>query len=380
MRIGPIAGCGLAAAALSALPAAALAVPTVDGMNIPADFGTAASVQRFQTNFGDDTSGDQFGNGSELDQLFITNDADNLYLGITGNLQNNGNCIVIFIDVDNGASGSSLLFTKNIFGGGETLPGLPRYFAGDDFGGVGFNDVTFDNGFAPNFALGMSGGSPLGSQTLTYYLVNWTELGDSVPGVTPDSLDHVNTVNGLMVAGDADAHGSNGQLSTFWPGSDTLGIKGAADNSNTAGVDGGNGLWTVDPATATKGVEYSIPLSLLGVAPGDDVCVFALVSGDSGWISNQLLPTDDVSTTFDNLGNDRPLDFNAIAGTQAVCYTIQQGSACAGDLDGDGDTDQSDLGVLLAAYLLNGNGDLDGDGDTDQSDLGILLADYLCGT
>ncbi len=51
---------------------------------------------------------------------------------------------------------------------------------------------------------------------------------------------------------------------------------------------------------------------------------------------------------------------------------------CAGDLDGDGDTDQADLGILLAAYLLNGNGDLDGDGDTDQSDLGILLADYLC--
>ncbi len=55
-------------------------------------------------------------------------------------------------------------------------------------------------------------------------------------------------------------------------------------------------------------------------------------------------------------------------------------SACDGDLDGDGDTDQSDLGILLAAYNLGGDGDLDGDGDTDQSDLGILLADYGCGT
>ncbi len=52
---------------------------------------------------------------------------------------------------------------------------------------------------------------------------------------------------------------------------------------------------------------------------------------------------------------------------------------CPGDLDGDGDTDQADLGVLLAAYNLTADGDLDGDGDTDQADLGVLLADYNCG-
>ncbi|HEB61490.1 MAG TPA: hypothetical protein ENJ06_06665 [Phycisphaeraceae bacterium] len=47
-----------------------------------------------------------------------------------------------------------------------------------------------------------------------------------------------------------------------------------------------------------------------------------------------------------------------------------------GDLDGDGDVDQADLGLLLAAYQQNANGDLDGDGDTDQADLGILLANF----
>ena len=51
---------------------------------------------------------------------------------------------------------------------------------------------------------------------------------------------------------------------------------------------------------------------------------------------------------------------------------------CTGDLDGDGDTDQSDLGILLASYENGNGGDLDGDGDTDQSDLGILLANYNC--
>ncbi|MCK4874133.1 MAG: hypothetical protein KAS72_15525 [Phycisphaerales bacterium] len=49
---------------------------------------------------------------------------------------------------------------------------------------------------------------------------------------------------------------------------------------------------------------------------------------------------------------------------------------CPGDLDGDGDVDQADLGILLSAYGLGDGGDLDGDGDTDQADLGILLGNY----
>ena len=56
---------------------------------------------------------------------------------------------------------------------------------------------------------------------------------------------------------------------------------------------------------------------------------------------------------------------------------------CPGDLDGDGDTDLADLGVLLADFgcAVPGPcaGDLDGDGDTDLADLGILLADFGCG-
>jgi hypothetical protein len=56
------------------------------------------------------------------------------------------------------------------------------------------------------------------------------------------------------------------------------------------------------------------------------------------------------------------------------------GSLVEGDLDGDGDVDLSDLGILLAAYGVDDGGDLDGDGDTDLSDLGILLANYGFGT
>ncbi len=50
------------------------------------------------------------------------------------------------------------------------------------------------------------------------------------------------------------------------------------------------------------------------------------------------------------------------------------------DLDFDGDIDQQDLAILLAAYEFDDGGDVDDDGDTDQSDLGILLANYGFGT
>ncbi|MBW7905422.1 MAG: VCBS repeat-containing protein [Phycisphaerae bacterium] len=60
-----------------------------------------------------------------------------------------------------------------------------------------------------------------------------------------------------------------------------------------------------------------------------------------------------------------------------ICFSAPP---CPGDLNADGQVGQGDLGILLAAYGLNGDGDLDGDGDTDQADLGILLAHYgeLC--
>jgi hypothetical protein len=58
------------------------------------------------------------------------------------------------------------------------------------------------------------------------------------------------------------------------------------------------------------------------------------------------------------------------------------GTACAGDADGDGDTDQSDLGLLLQHFGQEvppgTGGDLNDDGVVNQSDLGILLGDFPC--
>lgn len=72
------------------------------------------------------------------------------------------------------------------------------------------------------------------------------------------------------------------------------------------------------------------------------------------------------------------LDVNLPFAQQECCK-----SGCEGDVNGDGRTDQSDLGILLANFGQNvppnTNGDLDGDGFVGQADLGILLSAFGCG-
>ena len=114
--------------------------------------------------------------------------------------------------------------------------------------------------------------------------------------------------------------------------------------------------------------------------------------GDAEVLDDYLLVTDnwDGPTglySFDILPDGRlrmngGLVSSQAIGPQEIAVWIPP---CVGDLDGDGDTDQSDLGILLADWgcddPVNGcAGDLNGDDKTDQSDLGILLADWGCGT
>jgi hypothetical protein len=47
---------------------------------------------------------------------------------------------------------------------------------------------------------------------------------------------------------------------------------------------------------------------------------------------------------------------------------------CEGDLNGDGQRDLADLGILLASFEVDDGGDINGDGVTDLADLGALLA------
>ena len=59
--------------------------------------------------------------------------------------------------------------------------------------------------------------------------------------------------------------------------------------------------------------------------------------------------------------------------------------ACAGDFDGDLDTDVFDFGIFAANFGATGltpftNGDMDGDGDVDVFDFGLFGPDFGCGT
>jgi hypothetical protein len=80
-------------------------------------------------------------------------------------------------------------------------------------------------------------------------------------------------------------------------------------------------------------------------------------------------------------GDDRIYLFNEDAVKWEV-YNVGLAAGCTGDVDGDGDTDQADLGMLLADWGCQADcvGDLDGDDDTDQGDLGVLLSDWGCGS
>ena len=94
--------------------------------------------------------------------------------------------------------------------------------------------------------------------------------------------------------------------------------------------------------------------------------VYFLRIGDFDCNGNGVADTDDIDSGFSD-------DVNGNG--------IPDECECFGDLDGDNDTDQGDLGILLADWGCTGGdcpGDLDGDGDTDQSDLGVLLGDWEC--
>src|SRR5690349_12325056 len=88
--------------------------PTIDGLNVAADFANAAiAVQDTNTQFGD--------NENELNRMFVTSDLNNMYIGLTGNINDN-NALLIFIDT-NPTTGAGA--TLNTDPGGPCPSDLP---------------------------------------------------------------------------------------------------------------------------------------------------------------------------------------------------------------------------------------------------------------
>jgi hypothetical protein len=282
---GGIGGDGKQFATLS-LMAAAFA-PTIDGADLVNKYGVASVVasQDTPTSFGDRPQNpDLNSGGSELDQMFLRSEGD-LQLGITGNLEPNGNDLVIFLD---------------------TLPDV----------GEGLTTVLDANAGRIS---GMVGDAiPLNAD---YAVV----INDWQGTIYVDLIDlnaNTTTYMGSNAVGSGNGNLSGGAAGPDWQiALNDTNVVGVDDNpANDPVVQASNAL------TATTGFEIKIPLSAVGdPAVGSTTCVFALVKGgNSGYLSNQFLPAG-VGGGWPNFGNP-PVDLTMF-GYQCMGVTITAGCA-----------------------------------------------------
>ena len=237
--------------------------PAIDGTIIgDPRWGAPISIQTVQTGFGDNTDPTPDGNsgGSELDQLFITSTTTTLYLGIAGNLEPNGNAIILLFDTNGAAGGANILD-----GTGATstwLGSQPNSAAG----------TQMPTGFTPDIILEVQAHSP--NQTVSLYAYTFDATGklhseDAVGQIEArPGYPTVGTVTGTI----------NGHTYSF-----DIGL----DNSHTGPVAAGSSSANPTGAGAATGLEISIPTSLLGTGPYG---ILVGLTGASGFWSNQFLP------------------------------------------------------------------------------------------
>jgi glycosidase len=238
---------------ISGLAAAAFAQPaSINGGYDPA-FGGALSVQTDATGFGL--------NYSELDGAygFVTN--GNLCLFISGNLQNNGNNINIFIG---GTNGQSTLSAVNP-------------------GNLGLNNLSVMNGseFSPGFS--------------AIYAFNINNTNKTL------TVSQYNLTNNTAV----DTFGSLTE-------SGNIVVGGTVDNSVVVGFNNNNSKGqAANVGTGSTGLELVIPLSLIG-NPGGPIKILTDINGyQEVYLSNQFLPG--LASGTANLGT-ATFNFSSTAG------------------------------------------------------------------
>ncbi|MFQ5495138.1 MAG: hypothetical protein ACE5EX_07120, partial [Phycisphaerae bacterium] len=358
-----------------------------DGAIDPLDYDpVVGATQACPTPYGDqffDASLFTRSGGSELDGLYVTSDAVNLYLGITGNLEENGNRLLIWLD--------------------NNLDVAPLGPGPED----GVHILSWD-GMGPG-GNGMEGDAmpPLESDPLTDALFDYV-VAVNVTGPPPNSNIFVDLWDIFAQAssfkGVATMESGSGMLETQMSGgSNQWGMQVALNNLNSAGVLGCGFFdvpcWFDDSLTVaaaasgvTSGFEIAIPLADLGVNPCDGpttIHVWANVTGNDGWRSNQSLPSlrgdgeESVWQPENNLTDwyvtafGLPEDFY-----RAVAFTHVTTPGIENDCDGSGTEDVCDiLNGLLEDLDLNGVPDvcqLACASDADCDDAALCTID-LCG-
>jgi autotransporter-associated beta strand protein len=237
---------------------------TLTGQLSDVSFGAPLATQTINSGFGDSTSGDgQSVGGSELDAAYATIQNGELYVFISGNLEaaessvsgSSANHVVLFVDA--GVSGGENTLTAGNSGylnhanGSTFSPGFNATFAIDS---NDYQNTLYTDEYSP---IATSAGSYIGSAALS---------SNGKTGVT----------TGV---------GGNQNLN------DT-GIAIGFNDTNAAGVNGTSGTAAVNTAAdaVTTGIDYGVPLSVLG-SPTGTIKLMAVVEGaGDGYASNQFLP------------------------------------------------------------------------------------------
>lgn len=265
-------------AATAAMTMAVNADPIVDG-SYDALYGAPLAIQNTQTEFGDATTGliDYCG-GSELDGIYAYRTATHLYVLLPGNLESNYNKLELFIDSRAGG--------ENRLGPVQPTTDFEALLRMAD---SGFGDgLTFDSGFNADFWFSQTGGDNGGVYAM---YANFGEIGTTNGQYLGTTTATVGTLTGSL----------------------DLGCEATINNSNVLGVDGGTGLSS--GAGVTTGMEWKIPLSLIGSPTGAiKICAF-INGGGHDYISNQVLGGIGGGSNF---GEPRAVNFANVPGDQFV--------------------------------------------------------------
>jgi hypothetical protein len=264
----------LALACILCAWASAARAQTIDGSITQAEYGTPLATQTNGTGFGN--------NGNELNALYAKSQFDgSLRLGLTGNLETNGNGLVIFIDSRAGGGIASTL--PGGWGVLGSIPGRTVDDWGTDIDGdTGVNPTPGGGsilpvGFNPDFAIELNANSNDSS-----YFINVIDLTLANTPVSPDNRDIFlgsNLINGTSV------------VQTYFRDNGTLPsgtIEHAFNNSNTQGVDDFPSVG--DPLTATTGMEFDFSAAFLGQNQPTIKLMAFITNGSGDFLSNQLLP------------------------------------------------------------------------------------------
>ncbi len=253
---------------------------TIDGTNILVDFTGALKVfQDTPTGFGDAVTPGV--GGSELDGLFVTNDYYTIRIGLSGNLELNGNCMMLFIDSKDGGINE---FTDSMT---FTTPKLPNM--------VG---VKFDSEFLPDYAVIPN----------TYGGGHYVDF-EQLVGTEKD---------GYYGQGEGDIFISRILVN------ENNGFTYGFNNSNVGGVTTGS---VSQASSVSTGWEMEIPFELIDVelpASGIikvQVIITSPMSASSKWISNQSLPgINNASGIQGEAGTGNAGDYTTASGNQYLSY------------------------------------------------------------